>query len=539
MKIENEKIKSSSEAETTTEIDECRIKVEESRKRMKILMVEPTQEPTYWSYHYALPYLNRQAAYSPHGLITLGGMLPKEWDLKLVDLKIRPIEQAELENSDAVFFTGMHVQAESFHKEVKRAKEAGKITVGGGPYVTSSPEECQDLDHLVIGEVEDGIHEWARLFEQGRAPHVATMHEMKRGKYPNIENVPLPRYDLLDMDKYLAMSLQFSRGCPQNCEFCSVTKLNGRVPRIKTTEQFLNEAEALYQTGFAGHVFVMDDNFIGNHERVMEMLPKLAEWQKERGYPFDLFTQADLRLAKMDDLMAHMVDAGFGGVFLGIETPSAEALKEANKTPNIKAGDLDIAVRNIAKARLDPMSGFIIGFDSDKDEKALDELSNFINRNPIPQAMLGVLQAVPQTDLYDRIKKEGRLRTDFQGDHFGTPNFKTVMDIRLLRSKYGEILKDIYNPKNYFQRCLQLLQMRNNPRHSIVKKRLRFGLMAFKNSLLRQGLTSDYRGEYWRFLAKVIMTMPKKLPTAVTQVIKFDHYYRFTHENVMPRLSAT
>jgi len=510
--------------------DDIRITISESRKRKKVLLVNPKSQPTYWSYDYCLPYVQKKAAYAPLGLITLAGMLPKNWDLSLADLSTGPLQQDELENSDAVFLGGMHIQAKSFHEEAKRAQRAGKVVVGGGPYVTSSPEECENIDHLVIGEAEGGIKEWCEAFEQGRAPKVAEMEP-----FPSLLKTPLPRYDLLKINDYSSMGLQLGRGCPQNCEFCSVTKLNGRVPRLKTTEQFLTEIEALYETGYTGSVFIVDDNFIGNRKEVEKKLPKIAAWQKEHGYPFDFFTQADLRLAKSDAFMAKMVEAGFSGVFLGIETPSKKALQEAGKNQNVNV-DLDKAVRKITKAGLECMAGFIVGFDSDNEE-SLDELGHFISRNPIPQAMVGVLQASPQTDLLKRMEAEGRMLDSFDGEQFGVANFKTVMEASKLREGYAKILKNIYAPKAYFDRCLQLLRMRDNPRHALYKKRLIFGLKALKNSLLRQGLKSSYRTDYWRFLATVALTMPSKFHTAITQAIKLAHYYRFTHEDVMPRLA--
>ncbi|MFH0837767.1 MAG: B12-binding domain-containing radical SAM protein [Patescibacteria group bacterium] len=506
------------------------ITVYENRKKAKILLAEPETPISYWSYDHTLPLIDKKAAYPPLGLITLAAMLPEDWELSLADSNTGTLTQESIERSDAVFIGGMHIQRHSFHELVERAHAAGKTVVGGGPYVTSSPNECQDLDHLVLGEVEGGIEEWSWQFEQGIAPKVAQMPP-----FPSLDKTKIPRFDLIDPKDYASVGLQLSRGCPHDCEFCSVTKLNGRRPRLKGTKQFLEEAEVLRQNGFRGSAFVVDDNFIGNHKAVEEMLPALAAWQKKHGYPLDFFTQADLRLAKFDSLMEKMVDAGFSGVFLGIETPSKEALKESGKHQNTGI-DLDAAVKKIAEAGLEPMAGFIMGFDSDKEED-LDALQQFINRNPIPHAMVGVLQAIPKTDLHARMKKEGRLLREYDGDQFGTANFETVIDPAVLRGKYAEVLRSIYSPKNYFDRCLHLMRLRDNPRYSLYRHKLKFGLNALKNSIVQQGLCSDYRARYWQFLSRVAVGMTDKIHAAVTYAAKFHHYYRYTQEDVLPRLA--
>ena len=510
------------------------IVISEKRRKMKILMVEPKTPSTYWSHSYTLPLIGKKAAFAPLGLMTLGGMLPKEWDLKLTDLNTSELTLEDIQEADAVFVGGMHIQADSFHEQVARAQAAGKKVVGGGPYVTSSPEECQDLDHLVIGEVEGGIDEWTKQFEQGRAPKVTEMPA-----FPYLNRSELPRYDLIDSQDYFSMSVQLSRGCPHDCEFYSVIELNGRRPRLKGMDHLLNEAEMIRKSGFRGSTFVVDDNFIGNYKQVEKMLPELAAWQQEHDYPLDFFTQADLRLAEYDSLMEKMVDAGFSGVFLGIETPSKRALQEAGKHQNASI-DLDAAVRKIARTGLEPMAGFIMGFDSDREED-LDELEAFINRNPIPSAMVGILQAIPQTKLHARMQQEGRLLQAYNGDlqryngdQFGSANFETVIDSEILRERYTKVLSSIYDPKNYFQRCLHLMRLRKNPKHSLYRHRLKFGLNAFKNSVIQQGIIAEYRTEYWKFLSRVATGMTDKIHSAVTYAAKLHHYYRYTHENVLP-----
>ena len=509
--------------------------VSEQRKKMRILLVEPESPTSYWSHSHALPLIGKKASHCPLGLITVGSMLPPEWELRLADLNTGPLSTDTIAQSDAVFLGGMHIQANSFHEQIARAKAAGKIVVGGGPYVTSSPEECQDLDHLVLGEVEAGIDEWCQKFEQGKAPKIAMMPR------PDILNrTEVPRYDLIDPRHYFEVNVQLSRGCPHNCEFCSVTKLNGHKPRLKSAEQVVAELEAIRKTGFRGSGFLVDDNFIGNRRGIKERLRAIIAWQKQYGYPLDFCTQTSVLLAEDEELMELMVEAGISGVFLGIETPSKRALQEANKKHNTRM-DLQEAVKRIAQKGLEPMGGFIIGFDSDTEED-LDELKRFIKEGIIPSAMVGPLQAAPLTDLRKRMEREGRLLPvngrEFSGDQFSTTNFKTVMDPETLRAKYAEILTSIYEPKNYFDRCLRLMRASGPAKkHSIYRHRLGFALNALKNSVLEQGIRSEYRAEYWRFLVRAAMETPSKLHTAITHAVKLHHYYTYTHQNVLPRMT--
>ena len=521
------------------EYDSPSIIAEESRRQMKILMVEPKTPTSYWSYDHALSLIGKKASFAPLGLMTLAGLLPEEWDISLIDLNTSELRPDDIQRADAVFVGGMHIQRESFHEIVRQAQDAGKPVVGGGPYVTSSPEECQDLDHLVLGEAEGGIEEWARNFEAGQAPQITTMPPT-----PKLDMIQesLPRYDLINPADYFAMSVQLSRGCPHGCEFCSVTELNGRNPRIKPIERLLAELETIRQSGFRGSTMVVDDNFIGRWKKVEEMLPQLAEWQKRHGYPLDLFTQTSMKLAEHDELMAGMVEAGFSGVFLGIETPSKKTLQTAGKYHNASM-DLNEGVNKIARAGLEPMAGFIFGLDGDTKED-LDEIGRFIQRNPIPSAMIGLPQAIPGTKLHKRMEKEGRLLSEYNGDlqhysgdQFDGANYQTEIDPGTLRQKYAQILTDTYEPGRYFDRCRRLMEIKGSPKHSLYRHRLGFGVNAFIHSVIEQGLCGKYRLKYLEFLAKVAAKMPQRIGEAVTYAVKLHHYHTYTHQNVLPRLA--
>ncbi|MBN2306946.1 B12-binding domain-containing radical SAM protein [Candidatus Peregrinibacteria bacterium] len=543
MRQQNEHAEFQRAPDTSECREECansRIVVNENRKRMRILMVEPKTPSTYWSYDYTMPLIGKKSAHTPLGILTVAGMLPKEWEVDMADLNTGKLSEAQLQKADAVFIGGMHIQAQSFHELVERAKKAKKEVVGGGPYVTSSPEECQDLDHLVIGEVEEGIDVWCQEFEQGKADHIT---EMPRPK--NLNRTNIARYDLINPRDYFSMNVQMSRGCPHNCEFCSVTKLNGRNPRLKSPEQLVAELETIRSTGFRGSTFIVDDNFIGNYREVQAALPAIIDWQRQHGYPLDLFTQTSMKLAEHEDLMAQMVEAGVSGVFLGIETPSKKALEKARKHHNARM-DLDEGVRKIARAGLEPMAGFIMGLDGD-DAEDLDEIGRFINRNPIPSAMVGLPQAIPQTDMYARMKREGRLLSayngdlqGYSGDQFEGANFQTEIDPTILREKYAQVLTDIYDPGNYFRRCLHFMRIRGqSPKYSLLRHRLTFGLNALKNSIYQQGIIAEYRAEYWKFLSRVATEMTSKLQSAVTHAAKLHHYYTYTYQNVLPRFAET
>jgi len=349
-----------------------------------------------------------------------------------------------------------------------------------------------------------------------------------------MSSVPVPRFDLLDISRYASMSLQYSRGCPFSCEFCDVIELFGRVPRVKSEEQVLAELEALYERGYRGTLFLVDDNFIGNKRAVQSLLGALERWQREHGRPFELYTEASVNLAADPELLGAMVRAGFTSVFLGIETPSRAALSEAGKAQNLRS-DLAQAVARITAAGIEVMGGFIVGFDQD-DESVFELQRAFISSMPIPMAMVGVLMALPNTALWRRLEREGRLCTDATGDQFSRPNFVPRMDEHLLLEGYAQLLRELYSARSYFDRCRRYI---DHSRASGRSRGVHSGrdIRTFLRSIWTLGIVGKRRGHYWRLLAYSLWRAPHTFSWSVGHAIQGEHMIRYTEQDVLPRLA--
>jgi len=498
---------------------------------MRALLVWPRFPKSYWGQEYVLPLIGKSAVLPPLGLITAAALLPRHWELRLIDLNIEELDDADLAWADVVMLSAMRIQQDSFRAVVSRARALGKRVVAGGPYVTTAPEEVDGVDHLVVGEAEEVLPELARRLEQGDAPP----GRLSAPRRPDVTATPLARYDLLRVDRYDCMSVQFSRGCPFACEFCDIIEIFGRVPRTKSPDQFLAELEAVRATGFRGPVFVVDDNFIGNKVAARKMLERLPAWNRDHQEPFDYFTEASVNLADDDRLIAALVAAGFSAVFLGIETPSREALLETNKRQNTHL-DLELAVEKLVRAGLDVMAGFIVGFDAD-DETIFDRQYDFISRSPISMAMIGILTALPGTQLWRRLAAEGRLHGDSAGDAAYRPNFQTHLPETLLVDGYRRLLSRLYQPRAYFQRALRALHLQRDLSPPRSHRSLRYSATALVRSLWQQGVRGRYRSDYWRFLGQAIVAAPRHFPQAVALAIHGEHMIRYTFEEVLPRLT--
>src|SRR5215831_1497846 len=382
-----------------------------------VLCVYPKFPKTYWGSEYSMPLTGKRALLPPLGLLTVAALLPREWPVRLCDLNLGPLEDELLDWADVVFLSGMLIQRESLLEVARRARARGKTTVAGGPYANTSADAlAHEVDCVVIGEAEDLMPALCERIARGDLPP-----RMESQGKPDVTRLPPPRYELLEVSAYHSMGLQWSRGCPFNCEFCDIIEIFGRKPRVKTAEQLGRELDAIYATGFRGSVFIVDDNFIGNKVEARRMLPAIGAWMRQHDDPFDLFTEASVNLASDDALIDAMVDAGFTAVFLGIETPSEEALRETQKLQNTVI-DLDAGVRKLVSRGLEVMAGFIVGFDSD-DAGAVARQREWIARSPIPLAMVGLLTALPGTQLERRLAAEGRLLHESGGDNFGRTNF--------------------------------------------------------------------------------------------------------------------
>ena len=465
---------------------------------MRVLLINPAFPDTYWSFRHALSFDGKRSAYPPLGLLTVSALLPRAWERRLVDLEVRRLKGSDIEWADIIFVTAMLVQQESLRRVVARCKARGKRVVLGGPYVSTSTENLPEADHIFIGEAETTLPQFVKDLERGEAKRFYQAAER-----PPLAVTPVADYGLAELKRYAAMSVQYSRGCPFQCEFCDIIEIYGRVPRTKSNQQMLAEFDELLRLGWRGTVFVVDDNFIGNKRNVKRLVPELADWQERNGYPFSLLTEASVNLAEDGELLSGMRRAGFRRVFLGIETPVEESLKEAQKTQNMRRSLLD-SVKRIQSYGMEVMGGFIVGFDHDP-EDIFERQINFIRESAIPLAMVGLLTALPDTQLWRRLKQEGRLIGESSGNNTsGSLNFVPKMDPARLVEGYRSVLQTIYNSGEYYGRALECLKRVSGGGPEQNHYSLMNGLLALTRIVLKLGLLDRERREFWRFFHRCI-----------------------------------
>lgn len=486
---------------------------------MNILLVYPEYPKTFWSFRYALPFVSKKAAFPPLGLLTIASLLPAEWDKRLVDENVAAVTDEQLAWADLVLISAMIVQKEGVHALVARCKAKNKTIVAGGPLFSSQPDSFPGIDHLVLGEAEITLPrflaDWAKGTPQPR--YVSS-------ERPDITFTPLPMWSLVRLRDYATLLVQYSRGCPFDCEYCDITVLNGRYPRVKTPSQMIAEFQALYDLGWRGAVFVVDDNFIGNKRAVKEMLPHLIAWQKQHRYPFKFLTESSVNLALDEELMLLMSRSNFADIFLGLETPCADSLREAGKTQNVNM-DLRSAVVTLQRHGLHVMGGFMIGFDHDNPKTIFREQLAFIQEIGVPVAMIGTVMAIPGTRLWNRLRAEGRLITESSGNNTdGATNFEPTMGMDNLVKGYQQLLLTLYSAKNYFGRVETLLK---NYRSKIVGIRVSWSeLGALIKSMWRIGVMSKARWWYWRILTRTGLTNIKAFPIVIKLSIYWVHFHK-------------
>ncbi len=492
-----------------------------ARSLMKVLLLYPEFPITFWSFKHALKFIRKKSAFPPLGLLTVASMLPSSWEKRLVDVNVRALTDEDLVWTDVVFVSAMIAQRESARELIARCRAAGKTIVAGGPLFIAEHGQFPDVDHFVLNEAEVTLPGFLHDFERGCARRVYASPEL-----PDIRQTPAPMWGLADLRRYASMSLQFSRGCPFDCEFCNITSMFGHRPRTKTAAQIVAELDGLHRARWRGPVFFVDDNFIGNKRYLREeLLPALIQWQKgRRRIPF--FTEASINLADDAELMRLMVEAGFDTVFIGIETPADAGLAECNKRQN--AGrDMVADVKRIQRAGLQVQGGFIVGFDSDT-PTIFQRQVEFIQKSGIVTAMVGLLNAIPETKLYERLKREGRLLGQTSGDNSdSTTNFIPRMDIEKLREGYKEIMRRIYAPSPYYKRVRTFLREYRAPKVSFTLNWR--DLMAFAHSSLRLGVFGSERFHYWGLLVWTFFRRPAHFHLAVTLAI-YGHHFRKTCE---------
>ena len=418
---------------------------------MRVLLLYPLFPSSFWSFEKTLDLVDCKALMPPLGLITVAAILPQKWEYRLVDHNVEEISESDWDWAELVILSGMIVQKNDMLAQIAEAKSRNKLVAVGGPYATTSPQEVEAADFLVLDEGEITLPMFIEAVERGDRSGVFRSTEK-----PAVTETPIPRYDLLKMAAYDNMSVQFSRGCPFQCEFCDIIVLYGRKPRTKTPEQLLAELECIYDLGWRGAVFMVDDNFIGNKRNVKLLLKELKIWMKEKEYPFGLTTEASVDLAQDDEMMKLMVECNFKKVFLGIETPDQDSLALTSKFQNTR-DPLTESINKITTAGMQVMAGFIIGFDGEK-AGAGDRIVQFVEQTNIPLAMFSMLQALPSTALWDRLEKEGRLVNGSANINQTTlMNFVPTRDIEQIATEYVNAFWTLYDPSQLSQSRFSLL----------------------------------------------------------------------------------
>ncbi len=494
---------------------------------MNALLIYPEFPETFWSFKHALKFLGKRAAQPPLGLMTVAALLPGTWNKRLVDTNVERLRDRDLAWADVVLLSGMHIQRESLVAIVDRCRVRGLRTVVGGPIASSLSAAELKADHVVIGEAESLIGDLARDLERGIAKAVYQAAER-----PAMEASPLPDLSLIKMRRYSTMAVQYSRGCPFNCEFCDIIEIYGRRPRTKAITQVLAELDQLRAAGWREAVFIVDDNFIGNKARAKELCVALAKWRSQYKTSFDFNTEASLNLADDPELMQLMKDAGFVSVFLGIETPDESGLIASNKLQNTRRSLLE-SVAKIQSYGMQVMGGFILGFDTDR-EDIFERMADFIQSSGIPIAMVGLLQAMPGTQLFRRLWREGRILDAGHGDNTGDKlNFLPCMDAAMLVEGYHSVLRRIYSCEAYYDRVkLYLSRTQPKPGERKFKQRwlTRANTRALVTSIVRQGIFGRQRWSYWKFLAEAATRYRRSFGTAMTLTVMGYHLQVMTRK---------
>ncbi|TVQ39068.1 MAG: radical SAM protein [Spirochaetaceae bacterium] len=498
--------------------------------RKRFLFVYPRIPETYWSYRHALRFVGKRALMPPLGLATVAAMLPAEYGCRIVDMNVETLTDNDIHAADLVLLSAMIVQRQSMQEVIARCRRLGTAIAAGGPYPTANPDEIDGVDYLILGEAEESFREFLDDYAAGLP--AARYRSTSR---PSLDATPIPRFDLLDMAKYDTVPIQFSRGCPYDCEFCDIIQLFGRKVRTKRPQRFIAEMEAARDTGFRGSMFIVDDNFVGNHRRAKQLLRSVVAWQRQHGFPFNLCTEASIDLAHDRELLDLMVDAGFRMVFVGLESPEETSLAAVGKRQNLRR-DIVESVRAIQRSGIEVTGGFIIGFDSDPPQ-IFERQIRFVQELAIPTAMVGLLMALPQTRLYHRLQQEQRLRDDSNGNNLSADrmNFVPLLPEQLIRDGYRRVLRTIYSPSRYFARCRQLLELLPPRRRSDRgAARIRWReLLGATHSLLRQSF-SRYGPHYLRFMIRSLLRRPDRIVHIFTMAIQGHHYMKVT-DSLFPR----
>ena len=496
---------------------------------MKVLLVYPQYPDTFWSFRHALKFTPRKALNTPLGVLTIAAMLPTDWEKKAIDMNVSRLHDKDIEWADYVFVSAMIAQQKSAREVVDRCKKLNKKVVGGGPLFTTGHKELDfnDIDHMVLNEAEITLPPFLEDLKNGCAKHI-----YQTDQRADITKTPTPLFSLLNLKKYASVTIQYSRGCPYDCEFCDIVILDGHKPRTKIRDQVISELDAVFESGYRGNIFVVDDNFIGNKKKLKaDILPAMTEWQEERRYPFTFLTEASINLADDEELMQLMSDAGFNNVFVGIETPNEASLCECNKFAN-KNRDLVTSVKKLQNHGFQVMGGFIVGFDSDPVSIFKSQI-NFIQKTGIVTAMVGLLMAPPETKLWHRLKKENRLLPGGTGDNTdGTTNLVPKMNFDVLVNGYKQILYAIYSPKQYYERIFTFLKEYRPSEKAASKIKLEaYHIKALVKATFMLGVRDKASRHYWKLIFSSLLKYPRQIGLCITLAIQGFHF-RKVYEKV-------
>jgi radical SAM superfamily enzyme YgiQ (UPF0313 family) len=484
---------------------------------MKVLLVYPSTPETFWSFRHVLRLVSKKAAFPPLGLLTVAAMLPDDWALRLVDMNVETLRDEVIQEYDWVFVSAMLIHKEAVGELALRCQALGKPVMAGGPLFTANPDLFPEIPHRVLGEAEEVM---PQVVEDLRLGTVQAVYQAA-GR-PALGRVPIPRWDLINVHNYATMAVQFSRGCPYDCEFCDIVVMNGRVPRTKAPGQLIAELEALRAHGWRDMVFIVDDNFIGDRPRTRVLLRALIEWRERTGSPLGFLTEASVNLADDRELCELMVKAGFRKVFVGIETPSVESLNECHKLLN-RGRDLVQAVQTLQRSGLEVMGGFIVGFDNDPQDIFRRQFE-FIQRSGVVTAMVGLLTALPQTRLYQRLMREGRLETESTGNNTqASLNFRPKLGREFLQAGYRDLMRRLYEPRTYYRRIRTFLK-HHRPTTGPRLRLSQTDLQAFLKSLWLLGFRCRGRLAYWRMLVSTLLLRPRQFRQALELMIVGYHF---------------
>ena len=490
---------------------------------MNILLVYPRFPDTFWSFKHALSFIQKKASSPPLGLATVAALLPKSWNKRLIDLNIEDLSDETILWADMVFVSAMVVQRASTREVIQRSKSAGKMVVAGGPIFLGEWQDFPEVDHFVLNEGEITLPLFLADLEKGTLKRV-----YETDQYADMTTTPTPLWELVKFSAYDSLSIQYSRGCPFNCDFCNITAMLGHRPRTKTAQQIVAELDRMVQLGWRRNIFFVDDNFIGNRRQLKEeILPAIIQWRKGKRIG-SFITEASINLADDDELMQLMSDAGFSSVFVGIETPDEASLKECNKGQNLHRNLVD-SVRRLQHFGLQVMGGFIVGFDNDT-PGIFQRQIDFIQNSGIVTAMVGMLQAPYGTQLYARMESEGRILEEMTGDNAdGSTNIVPKMGADRLKKGYQSLMDDLYGTRLFYERVKTFLRVYNPPRvGSLIHKE---EILAFFQSIWKLGILGAERREYWHLFFWALLKYPRKFAMAITFTIYGYHFRQINQVN--------